>query len=226
MVDVGESAEDFLEKELAKGEFTSLEELDAALANIATALDSKKHALHEELAAVQRDARSSLEENSIERLRDQLHVSRTQTMHISLEDAHQKVESSTEEFSTVCTRLSQLHRAKENSGHLLQTLMQLQQLNSNDSDIDLDAEQIILIRSALEEVNLPIYATVGRTQAQRLVEVKFNLKKNELIETFKSALALGDLEGLAKTYDIMRQFDLDEEARHIYITKLTEPVQL
>jgi len=224
--DWAEGSEEYLEKALEQREIGSLDSMDEALTSIASSLRTAKEGLYADLRKVQSEARECLKSTSLEHLRDQLHVVCSQTLHISLETGQNKAQSSSEDFSRVCTRLTQLHRAKENAAHLIQTLMQLQQLNSNDSDIDLDAERIILIRSALDELNSPAYTTVPSTQAQRLIEVKFNLKKNELIETFKSALALSDLEGLSKTYELMRQYDLDEEARHVYITKLTEPVTL
>jgi hypothetical protein len=159
--------EDYLENELNQREIGSLDSMDEALSAIALSLRSTKEALYSDLRNVQSEARSCLKSTSLEHLRDQLHVFSPQTLHISLETGHTKAQSSSEDFSTVCSRLTQLHRAKENADSLIQTLMQLQQLNSNDSDIDLDAERIILIRSALDELNSPAYTTVRHSHRRR-----------------------------------------------------------
>lgn len=154
-------ADDYLDRELASVHIPSIEVLDQKLTEMSVSLQSHKEILYAELKSVQSEARSSLQTTSIESLRDYLHVPLTQTFHISLDTSHRKVHDPSDIFASVCSRLTQLHKAKENAANLMQSLMQLQQLNSNDSDIDLDAERIILIRSALEELNSPVYTTVG-----------------------------------------------------------------
>lgn len=160
--EVATDPEDYLENELNQREISSLDAMDEALTAISLSLRSTKESLYSDLKSIQSEARSCLKSTSLEHLRDQLHVLPPQTLHISLETGHTKAQTSSEDFSQVCSRLTHLHRAKENADSLIQTLMQLQQLNSNDSDIDLDAERIILIRSALEELNSPTYTTVRR----------------------------------------------------------------
>jgi len=207
---------EYVESLLAKHEAVGLNGLESALDCVRAEIEAERDKVAGEIESVQ----SVLKEKGGISLVNQLYGIK-QNAQKDL-DAAQKLSSELmKEYETSSKKLEEHDLHKTNAELLYELLMDLSSLNTNDPDIELPPQHLVLLKKTLENLDLTEYSI-----AQKILTQQFNTKKLELLENFKKAYHKGSIEGMKETYSLLKDFEAQNECLNYYVQKTTESLEM
>lgn len=211
----------FCEGLLKSCEIISLTSLEKALQDVRKKVENEKEFALKSIEKIQQ----SIQEKGGMDISYQL-LERQARAHKDLESARILVKELNLDYEKTSAMLENKEMQRKNSILLKNLVLELDNFNLNQSDIEIDPSHLILLKHALESLDLPEYNTVKHIQAQQAIEKKFIETKKEYFDKFAKSFVRNDVKLMKEAYDVLVDFSGQQECIDFYVDKVTESLEM
>lgn len=211
----------FCEGLLKSCEIISLTSLEKALQDVRKKVENEKESALKSIEKIQQ----SIQEKGGMDISYQL-LERQARAHKDLESARILVKELNLDYEKTSAMLENKEMQRKNSILLKNLVLELDNFNLNQSDIEIDPSHLILLKHALESLDLPEYNTVKHIQAQQAIEKKFIETKKEYFDKFAKSFVRNDVKLMKEAYDVLVDFSGQQECIDFYVDKVTESLEM